>query len=166
MLTGVHAGFPAVASDLAVPQQGTSRLWTNKTLVAQRLRQCCTQCQGSMLLVHTDLLHVLLCCCASCCGIQISNLAVHTALQRIQKLETTLQLQSGEARQLVLRAPQLLVYNPAVLGEQMESLTRLMDNNFQAARSLVLQEPKVLPDSWLYVGPEDPHLSCITWLQM
>lgn len=74
---------------------------------------------------------------------QVGNLQVDTALQRIHSLEAALQLQQGQAKQMVLRLPQLLVYQPAVLQELMQLLVRLLGDNIEAARDIVLQDPKV-----------------------
>lgn len=68
---------------------------------------------------------------------------VDTALQRIHSLETVLQLQPGQAKQIVLRLPKLLSYNPTVLQELVQLLMKLLGGNLEPARKLVLREPKV-----------------------
>lgn len=74
---------------------------------------------------------------------QIANLRVETCLQRVAALESVLQLQQGQAAQLVLRLPQLLVLPPDAVSAKVQQLLALQDGQLPAVRKLVLADPKV-----------------------
>lgn len=78
-----------------------------------------------------------------CCCLQVGNLQIHTVLQRADALDSCLQLQAGQGRNLAIRTPQLMTLPPAQLQQLVLDLSRLLGNKLEAARQLVLQEPKV-----------------------
>lgn len=72
---------------------------------------------------------------------------VETCLQRVAALESALELQQGQAAQLVLRLPQLLLLQPSAVVDKVQQLLALLDGQLPAVRQLVLADPKVL--KWL-----------------
>eukprot|EP00775_Hariotina_reticulata_P008617 gene8617-8798_t len=76
----------------------------------------------------------------------VLSLAADSWTARLQGLEGLLQLDTGQVSQLVLREPQLLLRRPEALERMMKELVQLLDGDGEAARKLVLEEPKVLQD--------------------
>jgi len=86
------------------------------------------------------------CCCLVLC-LQVTNLKHQTCLDRISNLQHLLHLTPGEASQLVLRLPQLLLYTPGKLAGLVNGISEVL-GGLDKAKALALKEPQVSHIVW------------------
>lgn len=79
--------------------------------------------------------------------LQVTNLKHQTCLDRISNLQHLLQLTPGEASQMVLRLPQLLLYTHDKLAGLVNGISELL-GGLDKAKVLALKEPQVSRIVW------------------